>query len=479
MKRPGIHVRLLLAVVILISATTSALGYIGVTIIHQFVQSRFEERIRFLARYLALNAELGILIDERTMLNRLAGNLLAEKDVIGVKITDRFGDLLADVGEAAGGPSESVIDAPVVLKTSRDESIAFQWPGVGEPDFRQIGSVRVAYSSREIDALLRTVKTRFLLLSVISAGAAMVIFFFISRSLVAPLTRLVGAVRKVADGDMEIRVTPGTLPETRKLALAFNAMLDSLAESSRALDAANREMVRQKTLAELGKFSLMIAHEVKNPLSIIKSSLDLLKKDVDPDSAGGATLVEYMEDEIRRLNRLIEDFLQFARPAKPQHREMDINRLLADHIERMRASNGGVTFKTDIPKTPCRVWGDPDLLIRAVANVVKNAADAVEGAGMVTVAATVDDQGWAMEISDGGPGIDPDDLPRIFEPFFHHPVERNRTRAGLCLPGDLRPRRCGHRPEPPRGRCLFSDRAAPYGRVGRRHSLRGHPCLKF
>ncbi len=74
MRRPGIHVRLVLAAILLISATTFALSHMGGNIAYRFIQLRFEERMLFLARYLALNAELGILIDDQKMLRRLAEN---------------------------------------------------------------------------------------------------------------------------------------------------------------------------------------------------------------------------------------------------------------------------------------------------------------------------------------------------------------------------------------------------------------------
>ena len=76
-----------------------------------------------------------------------------------------------------------------------------------------------------------------------------------------------------------MRVQPGGLPETRDLAVAFNSMLDSLKWNRDALEDAYQEIIQHATLAEMGKFSLMVAHEIKNPLSIIKSSLDVLKSD--------------------------------------------------------------------------------------------------------------------------------------------------------------------------------------------------------
>ena len=179
------------------------------------------------------------------------------------------------------------------------------------------------------------------------------IFYFISRSLVAPVKGLAQAARRVAQGDRNLRAQPGTLPETRELAVAFNVMLDSLERNRRSLEEAKEQMRRQKTLAEMGKFSLMIAHEFKNPLSIIKSSLDVLKKDVALSSDN--TMVFYIEDEIMRLNRLIGDFLTFARPVAPSFCHTDVNALLKEIVTRFELQKTGTPceIRSHIPSDPC------------------------------------------------------------------------------------------------------------------------------
>ena len=124
-------------------------------------------------------------------------------------------------------------------------------------------------------------------------------------------------------------------------------------------------MARHQALAEVGKFSLMVAHEVKNPLGIIKSSLDVLKKDrkLPPDD----TMIVYMEDEIRRLNKIIEDFLIFSRPAEPVFRRVDLNEMARDIVSRFEIQNAEAHIKLEvrIESDSCFANVDQDLLIRA------------------------------------------------------------------------------------------------------------------
>jgi signal transduction histidine kinase len=414
MKNPGIHVRILLATFLLISATTFTLGYIGANIAHQFAQRRFEEHISFLAKYLALTAELGILIDDRSMLKKLAINLMSERDVVGVAILDSHDKELIRVPEQTSG-SFPIMETPVFLTESREESKAFENE---KSDDSLIGKVRITYSTAGIDQLWATMITYFIWLAGGLTCLAVLIFYFISRSLVAPVKGLAQAARRVAQGDLNLRAQPGSLPETRELAVAFNVMLDSLERNRRSLEEAKEQMRRQKTLAEMGKFSLMIAHEFKNPLSIIKSSLDVLKKDVALSSDN--TMVFYIEDEIMRLNRLIGDFLIFARPSAPSFRHTDLNALLKEIVTRFELQKTGTScaIRSHIPSSPCYAYVDPDLLIRAIGNIIKNAFEANGDKCVVEVTAAHLADAWTTEIADDGEGIAPENIDKIFNPFF-------------------------------------------------------------
>lgn len=417
MRNPGIHVRILAATFLVISATTFALGYIGANIAHQFAQQRFVAHISFLANYLALTAELGILIDDRAMLRRLAVNLMSEKDVVGVMMFDGQGRELIRVPDKISG-AFPVMETPVLLTEKQDESKAFT-PAEGARDKETlIGRVRIVYSTAGIDQLWTTVITYFIWLAAGLTGLAVLIFYFISRSLVAPVKGLAQAARRVALGDFDLRAQPGALPETRELAVAFNVMLDSLEENRKSLDEANEQVRRQKTLAEMGKFSLMIAHELKNPLGIIKSSLDVLKRDCSLSSDN--TMVFYIEDEIQRLNRLIGDFLMFARPVTPCFCRTDLNALLRDIITKaeLRQTDGSCEIRARIPAGSCYAEADPDLLIRAIDNIIKNAGEANKTGGRIEVTAARSGAAWTVEIADSGEGIAPENLERIFNPFF-------------------------------------------------------------
>jgi len=420
MKRPGIHARLLFTAFFVISVAAAALGSIGVHMFHEFARHRFEERFEFLARYLALNSELGILIDQPAMLNRLAQNLLSERDVARVVIYDADGKRLAEAGQETAGPFSRVSEN-VRIKSVSEESQAFHWRSLSpmvEDRSEVIGRVELTYSTSQINSLLETITGRFILLSAAMAAIGLIIFYLISRSLVLPLTRLADTARKIGEGERHLRMEPGSLPETREVSIAFNAMLDSLERSRQAMEKANQEMARQNLLAEMGKFSMMIAHEIKNPLGIIKSSFDVMRK--DPTDPANETIVGYIDEEIQRMNQLIQDFLSFAKPAQPSFRVVDSHQVLRDCLERFsrRPEASEIQISQEIPQESCISYMDPDLCARAIDNILKNALEASYGKGGVNVCGLCREESWRVDISDEGSGIPEEMLDTIFDPFI-------------------------------------------------------------
>ncbi|MDY7029217.1 MAG: HAMP domain-containing protein, partial [Spirochaetota bacterium] len=278
--------RLLLGVLLLLGATTITLGLVGAHLGETFLRIRFEDRMAFLARYLALNSELGMLIGDQKMLERLANNLLSERDVVQVLIENSKGEILVKVESGLHSRSK---EAVAQIRLSQQEENQAFWGSSAQNQI--LGKVHVVYTTSGIDELLAKLKTRYALAILGLAAVGLLAFFFFSLSLVAPLKELVKASRIVAKGDLNASIKPGSLPETNELAEAFNHMLVSLAESRKSLEETYQEMIRQKALAEVGHFALTVAHEVKNPLGIIKGALDIFRKQ-DVDNEIKYTMIE-------------------------------------------------------------------------------------------------------------------------------------------------------------------------------------------
>ena len=415
-KKFGIHARVLSAAILLITASTLTMGYLGVNIINQFVTQRFNQRIDFMTQYLALNCELGILIDEQTLLQGLVNNMLKENDMAGVEIQDNAGRILVREERGIKGPF-AMVEKNVYLSETQDNGTWMsRMTDTNNTNF--IGLVRVTYSTRGIEDLILQMKKRFMYIALALTLFSGVIFYFISRSIVAPVISLAKTARKVSMGNRIVRAATGNIPEIAKLAAAFNDMLDSLAAGRKTIVQTYEKMTRQEALAEVGKFSMMIAHEVKNPLAIIKSSLEMLKEDLKIPQEN--IPLTYAEEEIVRLNDLIESFLMFSKPTKPKFALMDLNRMMEQVLIgfEIQYDSDDIVLNYTIPQVSFEAEADFDLLSRGISNIIKNACEANDKQGIVEIQMNNCQNKWQLFITDQGPGITKDRRQKIFEPFF-------------------------------------------------------------
>lgn len=423
MKSPGIHARIVVTALVLICGSTILLGMLGIRFSMEFVEKRFHEHLELMGKYLAVNAEVGILVNDRAWLKKLARSLLeGENDIVSIRIINDQEETLIEMSTDRPGPygelwtpvvSQKPIDVNELFSSSAMTFLTEQASSINP-----VGKVGIRYSTHDLNLLKTTITRRFIMFFSTLAGLAGVIYYFISRSIVDEIKKLATVAHNVAEGDFKLRAVPGSLPEARKLATVFNTMLDSIEESNAALAHANKEVAQQRSLAEMGQFSLMIAHEFKNPLGIIKGSLDILKK--EPAEPTRSTMIEYIDDEVKQLNILIENFLTFALPIRPFFREVDAGRLLESIIARLELTlDTEIVIRTDIPEKTCVIEADPDLLTKAFNNIIRNGCDAMSGHdGRMTVTASCLDDVWQVCIGDQGGGIAPENLEKIFEPFF-------------------------------------------------------------
>ncbi|HKK99459.1 MAG TPA: ATP-binding protein, partial [Desulfotignum sp.] len=128
----------------------------------------------------------------------------------------------------------------------------------------------------------------------------------------------------------------------------------------------------------------------------------------------------YAEEEIVRLNTLIESFLMFSRPAKPRFEQVDLNQMLEQVVMGFEIQHGGngLEICCDIPPPPFVAEADFDLLSRGIGNIIKNACEANNKTGKVDIQVVVVQDKWQLFVTDQGKGISEQNRQKIFEPFF-------------------------------------------------------------
>jgi signal transduction histidine kinase len=209
----------------------------------------------------------------------------------------------------------------------------------------------------------------------------------------------------------------------------FAAMVEAsrlvadLRRSYAELSRAQEQLVHRASLAALGEMAAAVAHEVRNPLGVIFNSIGSLRRLVAGGRGDAELLIDIVAEEAARLNEIVGDLLDFARPMKPELRRGSLTDLVRDAT---RAALATASERVDVeivmdgavPQVPL----DARLLHQAILNVALNAVQSIEGKGKLSIrlsSVRLDDGPHArVEITDTGHGIPADVLPRVFEPFF-------------------------------------------------------------
>ncbi len=211
--------------------------------------------------------------------------------------------------------------------------------------------------------------------------------------------------------------------DARLLATTFNTLTDSISRFQ-------RDMSQKERLTSLGRLSTVIAHEVRNPLMIIKATLHALRQP-NIDLAAVREAAADIDEEVARLNRIVNDVLDFARPIHFERAAIDLNGLCRESASAAMVSAPGGDIALDLDPAVPTVTTDAERLRIALVNLLVNARQAVNGsAGSVRLASCAHSGSVEIVIADQGAGIAAQDLLHIFDPYF----TTKRGGTGLGLP---------------------------------------------
>ena len=208
-------------------------------------------------------------------------------------------------------------------------------------------------------------------------------------------------------------------------ARTITAQLHALAQSQRAL-------LQSEKLAAIGRLAAGVAHEVRNPLGVIRASASMLEdgSGLDDDARQAC---RFIREEIDRLNGLITSLLAFARPTEPRMSPVAVGavidravRLAGPEVERR-----AIEIVRETPPALPDVQADPDLLAQVLLGLLLNAAEAVAERGRIVVRGGVDGAAVTIEVADDGPGVAAGNAEQVFEPFFT--TKASGTGLGLAM----------------------------------------------
>ncbi|HID07895.1 MAG TPA: PAS domain S-box protein, partial [Armatimonadetes bacterium] len=183
-----------------------------------------------------------------------------------------------------------------------------------------------------------------------------------------------------------------------------------------------RRMRESERLAHIGQLTTSLAHEIRNPLSSLKVNIQILLKKLRLDG-NDKRRMEIMAQEISRLERILEEMLDFARPVPLELKPTSVNSVVEASIEVMEAKirQKGLRIKKRLSKRVPKVLMDPDRMEQALINVLLNSIEVLPKGGQIEIVTREDRRDGRMvelRVRDDGPGVPEEDLPYIFDPFF-------------------------------------------------------------
>ena len=262
----------------------------------------------------------------------------------------------------------------------------------------------------------------------------------LSARALRPVKTLIDNVSRIGSGDYSVQLNLRGDDEIAQLARAFDAMARSLQEREALLKQKQEELVRSERLAAVGKVSAQIAHEVRNPLSSIGLNIEMLEEQLtrakfptDGEQKEAQQLVKSVTRELDRLTELTEDYLRLARLPPPQAHREDVHALIDQVVAFSKEELERAKVKVVRQEPASQLWAlaDGSQLRQVLLNLIRNAREAMQTGGTLTLSTAAQDGEVQISVSDDGPGISEEVQKRLFEPFFS--TKQGGTGLGLSV----------------------------------------------
>ncbi len=278
----------------------------------------------------------------------------------------------------------------------------------------------------------------FLGISIVGAIISMVAAYFMAHRINVPIQILVSASKRVAGGDLDTKVDVHTNDELQYLAESFNSMSTALKKRDEQIkDFATKKIMEAERLALIGQLSANVAHELNNPLQGVVTFSHLLLEEHPSDDPFYVDALEKIVGQANRCRDIIRGLLDFSRQRKPDKTICNLNTVLENCVSLLEKQ---VLFhnieivknlQIDLPMTVA----DPSQIERVFINLIVNAAEAMDGNGILSLTTffNAKDKTIEIDIKDTGSGIREEDMDKIFDPFFTTKDVGHGTGLGLAI----------------------------------------------
>ena len=218
---------------------------------------------------------------------------------------------------------------------------------------------------------------------------------------------------------------------TDRLQHTHEALSAEVRRLSDELDVKNQQLARKNRLADLGQMAAHVAHEVRNSLVPMKLYLSLLRRRIDHDR-GSLDVLDKVTAGFTALEATVGDLLHFSSQRDPRCQRLPIFHLLSELLQSLQPQLAAQNIRTELDcPSQLRATVDPEMIRRALLNLLLNALDALPGGGDLVITACTTRSGIEIEVADSGPGVPAPLAERLFEPFFT--TKGGGTGLGLAI----------------------------------------------
>lgn len=286
-------------------------------------------------------------------------------------------------------------------------------------DKKNYGYIHIKVNTADFSSQMQTKNIKRITATAIIFGVGLILSIILAKRYTKPIEDVVQAAKSVALGNLDHEIHTERKDEIGDLAKSFNYMVSKLKEE-RVLE---ERLRKAEHLAGIGQFSMSIAHEIRNPLNFISLSIDHIRKKYEPNEEGEKerfnSLIINIKNEIQRVSRFAESFLEQSRPFELNLQQMDVGKLIEEVLElvKAKAENDKIIIIKQL-ETAQKLYLDSGFIKTCLYNIVLNSFQSMPDGGTVTIRTNRMDEQVSIAIEDTGIGISAEKLSKIFDPFY-------------------------------------------------------------